>query len=97
MCKETSNKKSETIYIIGTERINFIWVAKRVLIWNDLKEESNPIIKKRTGNGIEDLEIGDLKKNRNQLKIDYEKNEGRQEQKVLASPLRINRMDKDKI
>ena len=53
--------------------------------------------KKRTGNGIEDLEIGDLKKNRNQLKIDYEKNEGRQEQKVLASPLRINRMDKDKI
>ena len=26
-----------------------------------------------------------------------EKNEGRQEQKVLASPLRINRMDKDKI
>ena len=48
-------------------------------------------------NGIEDLEIGDLKKNRNQLKIDYEKNEGRQEQKVLASPLRINRMDKDKI
>ena len=53
--------------------------------------------KKRTRNGIEDLEIGDLKKNRNQLKIDYEKNEGRQEQKVLASPLRINRMDKDKI
>lgn len=43
------------------------------------------------------MEIGDLKKNRNQLKIDYEKNEGRQEQKVLASPLRINRMDKDKI
>lgn len=36
--------------------------------------------KKRTRNGIEDLEIGDLKKNRNQLKIDYEKNEGRQEQ-----------------
>ena len=63
------------------------------------KETSNKKseYKKRTRNGIEDLEIGDLKKNRNQLKIDYEKNEGRQEQKVLASPVRINRMDKDKI
>ena len=53
--------------------------------------------KKRTKNGIEDLEIGDLKKNRNQSEIDYKKNEGRQEQRVLASPLRINRMNKDKI
>ena len=53
--------------------------------------------KKRTKNGIEDLEIGDLKKNRNQSEIDYKKNEGRQEQRMLASPLRINRMNKDKI
>lgn len=41
--------------------------------------------KKRTKNGIEDLEIGDLKKNRNQSEIDYKKNEGRQEQRMCFS------------
>ena len=70
--------------------------SEKSIDMNDL-EGRKTIIIKRTRNGIRRLEIGDLKKNRNQLKIDYEKNEGRQEQKVLASPLRINRMDKDKI
>lgn len=36
-------------------------------------------------------------KNGNQSEIENKKNEGRQEQKLLASPLRINRMNKDKI